>query len=126
MNSFFALVALIAFAGGLNAQIAVNQKLVNEVKPAPRVPDGKPELSGVWGVVDRAPGINTTAREESALLEKLYGRIQNERPSRTPWAEERWLQRRSEKIERRDRRGFGAREGSIRSSTVFPMDRPCC
>ena len=51
----------------------------------PRTPDGKLDLSGVWGVVDRAPGLNTTAREESAFLEKLYGKLQNERPSRTPW-----------------------------------------
>ena len=91
MKAFCATVVLLAFACALDAQIAVNQKLVTDVKPATRAPDGKPDLSGVWGVVDRAPGLNTTAREESAFLEKLYGRLQNERPSRTPWAEERWL-----------------------------------
>ena len=86
---FVVAVLLLAFPGVVLAQIAVRQKLVTEVKPAPRAPDGKPDLSGVWGVVDRAPGIDTTAREESALLEKLYGRLQNTQPSRTPWAEER-------------------------------------
>src|SRR5438874_7275796 len=91
MSSFLAIVLLLAFTSALHAQIAVPQKLATDVRPGPRTPDGKPDLSGVWGVVDRAPGLNTTAREESAFLEKLYGKLQNERPSRTPWAEERWL-----------------------------------
>ena len=79
------------------------------VKPALRAPDGKPDLSGVWGVVDRAPGINTTAREESVFLEKLYGRLPNEQPSRTPWGEERYIYNRDpRKSEGRDQ--FGARE----------------
>ena len=90
-GSISAVVVLLVVAGVVQAQVAVRQKLVTEVKPAPRTADGKPDLSGVWGVVDRAPGLNTTAREESAFLEKLYGKLQNERPARTPWAEERYL-----------------------------------
>jgi hypothetical protein len=81
---------MFAVSGNLSAQTAVTQK-IGPVKPAPRTPEGKPDLSGVWGVPDRAPGINTTAREESAHLEKLYGRLQNGQPSRTPWAEEIFL-----------------------------------
>ena len=84
------ILVLLALAGIGLSQIAVRQKIA-EVKPAPRAPDGKPDLSGVWGVVDRAPGIDTTAREESVYLEKMYGRLQNSPPSRTAWAQERFL-----------------------------------
>ena len=52
------ILVLLALAGIGLSQIAVRQKIA-EVKPAPRAPDGKPDLSGVWGVVDRAPGIDT-------------------------------------------------------------------
>jgi hypothetical protein len=88
--SLLAIFFSVSSAGSAFAQTAVNQA-IGAVKPAPRTADNKPDLSGVWGVPDRAPGINTTLREESAHLEKLYGRLQSERPARTPWAEERWL-----------------------------------
>jgi hypothetical protein len=88
------LTALFALAFALSvgpyAQIAVEQK-IPPVRPAPRTSDGKPDFSGVWGVPDRAPGLNTTKREESVHIEKLYGKLQSERPSRTPWAEEIFL-----------------------------------
>jgi hypothetical protein len=47
-----------------------------EAKPAPRLPDGKPDLSGVWAF-DHGPGIGsfTTGRDEPQMLpwaEKLY------------------------------------------------------
>ena len=91
VKRFIYLVALMALPSAvLQSQTpqTVAKPHANNIKPAPRAADGKPDLSGVWGVVDRAPGIDTTAREESVFLEKLYGRLTNERPARTQWAEE--------------------------------------
>src|SRR5947207_3496623 len=105
-------VLLLSLAGVLSAQTAqtVSKPRADAVKPAPRAADGKPDLSGVWGVVDRAPGINTTAREESTFLEKLYGRLQNEQPSRTPWGEERYVYNSDPRKSTDGRNQFGARE----------------
>jgi len=86
-----ALIALVSTVLQSQTPQTVAKPSANSIKPAPRLADGKPDLSGVWGVTDRAPGIDTTAREESVFLEKLYGRLMNERPARTPWAEERFL-----------------------------------
>jgi hypothetical protein len=83
------LLLMVAFAGVVLAQTAARPGAAS-VKPAPRTPDGKPNLSGVWGVVDRAPDVDNYAREESVLLEKLYGRLVNEAPSRTPWGQMRF------------------------------------
>jgi hypothetical protein len=100
------LLASVAFTAGALAYpgLAAGQGLDDQVRPAPRTPDGGPDLSGVWGVTDRAPGIDTTAREESAFLERLYGPLVNEAPVRTPWAEERYVYNQD------PRPGFGARE----------------
>jgi hypothetical protein len=103
---------MMAPAGIARAQaVTIAKPSVDAIKPAPRAADGKPDLSGVWGVVDRAPGIDTTAREESGFLEKQYGRLQNTPPSRTPWAEERYIYNRDP---RKSKDGldpdFGARE----------------
>jgi hypothetical protein len=104
---------LLALTGSLNAQVAqtIAKPREDAIKPAPRAPNGHPDLSGVWGVVDRAPGIDTTAREESRFLEKQYGRLTNSQPTRTPWAEERYMYNRDP---RKSKDGldpdFGARE----------------
>src|SRR5262245_33040120 len=99
----FVVLVMVAFAGVMLAQTAARPGAAS-VKPAPRTPDGKPNLSGVWGVVDRAPDVDNYAQEESALLEKLYGRLQSEAPSRTPWGQMRF------DYNRDPRPGFGARE----------------
>lgn len=81
--------------GGIASAQSVAGKPVNKPsltpEKTPRRPDGKPDLSGVWGVINRAPGIDTRKREESAVVEKLYGPLTNERPAMTPWAAERFL-----------------------------------
>ena len=116
---------LLLSAGILRAQVAqtIAKPNANNVRPAPKTTDGKPDLSGVWGVVDRAPGINTTAREESTFLEKMYGRLQNEQPSRTPWAEERYIYNRDpRKSDTRDQ--FGAREELNPAEHCVPYGPP--
>src|SRR4051812_26142650 len=59
--------------------------------PAPRTSAGKPDLTGVWGVVDRAStDVDRLARQESLPIEERYGRLESEKPSLTPWAQERF------------------------------------
>jgi hypothetical protein len=50
-------------------------------KPVPRTPSGKPDLSGLW---------NTPSTDEAKILADRFGPIQNEAPSLTPWADERY------------------------------------
>jgi hypothetical protein len=51
LGSMVAIVALLAGASSLSAQGPGQQgRAPAEVKPAPRLPDGKPDLSGVWTV----------------------------------------------------------------------------
>ena len=90
VGSILGVAAMLAFACVVLAQTAA-QRGTQAVQPAPRTPDGKPDVSGVWGVPDRGgPDVDRLAREESRVMEQRYGRLENPRPSRTPAAEMRY------------------------------------
>jgi hypothetical protein len=96
LGPMFVVVAMLSFTGVVFAQTAViGGKPVSKPSLTPaktaRTPDGKPDLSGVWGVINRAPGLNTRKREESVVVEKLYGPLVNTEPAMTPWEAERYL-----------------------------------
>lgn len=88
-GSIFVVVTMLPFADLVFAQ-TVTTPAANAA-PAPRTADGKPDLSGVWGVINRAPGIDSRKREESAIVEKLYGPLTNTAPAMTAWEAERYL-----------------------------------
>ena len=69
----------LGIVGDDNAYVALRNKYTNVRGPAPRTPDGRPDLSGVWnGNIDRRPALiarclgvrrpcRTTAAEVSSL-----------------------------------------------------------